>query len=65
MTQGRSVGLCNRPAEDGLGVDLPVVPLDGTGFEAGQIEQAAGELSQQSELLKSEVGKFLISVRAA
>ncbi len=36
-----------------------------TGAAANQIQSAASELSQQSELLKSEVDKFLANVRAA
>lgn len=36
-----------------------------TGAAAGQIATAAGNLSQQSETLRSEVNKFLTTVRAA
>ncbi len=36
-----------------------------TGTAAGQIHSTAGELSQQSEILRAEVDKFLARVRAA
>jgi methyl-accepting chemotaxis protein len=36
-----------------------------TGTAAGQVLGAAGELSQQAELLRSELGKFIAKVRAA
>ena len=36
-----------------------------TGQAAGQIVEAAGELSDQSETLRTEVDKFLGQVRAA
>ena len=36
-----------------------------TGASASEVLEAAGELSQQSEMLRGEVGKFLDSLRAA
>ncbi|MEE8393780.1 MAG: hypothetical protein V3R66_05495 [Rhodospirillales bacterium] len=36
-----------------------------TGAAANQTAGAAGQLSQQSEVLKQEVGKFLAQARAA
>jgi len=36
-----------------------------TGESASQVLQAAGELSQQAELMRTEVGKFVESIRAA
>ena len=36
-----------------------------TGSAATQVLAAAGEVSQQSERLKSEVDRFLVAVRAA
>ena len=38
--------------------------MDGeSGEAASQVQQAAGELSQQSEVLRDEVEKFLIEIR--
>ena len=36
-----------------------------TGHSAGQVQEAANELSQQAERLRSEVDTFLTEVRAA
>jgi methyl-accepting chemotaxis protein len=36
-----------------------------TGAAAGEVLESAGQLSKQSELLRSEVGKFLSTMRAA
>ncbi len=54
----------NGTSEVNTNISGVTAAVSETGHAAGQILSASGELSQQSEVLKTEVDQFLVQVRA-